>query len=215
VTAVVAELDLGFGGHRLGVPGHLALFYSGAGDLGQLFDFVRVALDQPREAVVVFGPEGAPATFLKALEESLGHDLDHEVTARKIVVFEGDRDPDAQLSKIMSAVSTCVEDGAAAVRVLALVAWDASKFPAPEDFLWLESRLDPAFGALPVAIVCAYDVTSMPGPGLIYAGIETHRVVSIGGKVVANALAIPADAYLSERLLRLPWLSRDAFALRE
>jgi hypothetical protein len=95
------------------------------------------------------------------------------------------------------------------VRVLGFAAWGAPRWPAPEDYLWLESRLDAAFAELPVAFICAFDVTSLPGPALIYSGIESHRVVSISGKVAANQLAVAPDAYLTDRLLRLPWLLRD------
>jgi hypothetical protein len=213
MTMHVTDLDLGFGGQRVVIPGHIGLFYSGSDDLGVLFDFLRVALARPDEAVVVFGPQGAPSKFLKAFEKNLGRSLGSEVADRKLVLFEGDTDPDAQLAKLMSAVTTLIEKGAAVVRVLALVAWDAPRFPAPEDFLWLESRLDAALATLPVALICAYDVTSMPGPGLIYAGIESHKLVAIGGKVARNALAVAPEAYLADRLLSLPWLAREASAL--
>jgi hypothetical protein len=208
----VTDLDLGFGGQRVVVPAHIGLFYSGSDDLGEPFDFLRVALARPNESVVVFGPQGAPSKFLKAFEENLGRNLGSEVADRKLVLFEGDNDPDAQLAKLMRVITTLVEKGAAVVRVLALVAWDAPRFPAPEDFLWLESRLDAALATLPVALICAYDVSSMPGPALIYAGIESHKLVSIGGKVAPNALAVPAEAYIADRLLRLPWLSREPSA---
>ncbi|MDP9282157.1 MAG: MEDS domain-containing protein, partial [Chloroflexota bacterium] len=99
------------------------------------------------------------------------------------------------------------------MRVLSIVAWDAPKWPAPEDFLWIESRLDTACAALPVAIICAYDVTTMPGPALIYAGIESHKLVSIGGKLAANQLAVAPESYLTDRLLRLPWLLRDPWPI--
>ena len=213
MTTHVTDLDLGFGGQRVVVPCHIGLFYSGSDDLGVLFDFLRVAVARPDEAVVVFGPQGAPSKFLKAFEKDLGRNPGSEVAHRKLVLFEGDSDPDAQLAKLMRVVKTLVEKGAAVVRVLALVAWEAPRFPAPEDFLWLESRLDASLATLPVALICAYDVTSMPGPALIYAGIESHKLVSIGGKVAPNALAVPAEAYVSDRLLRLPWLAREASAL--
>lgn len=205
----MSDLDLGFGGQRVSVPGHIGLFYSGATDLGEQFDFLRLALGRPSEAVVLFGPEGTPAAFLKAFEGDVGRHLNAEVAAGKFVLFEGDSDPDAQLAKLVRTITTLVENGAAVVRVLAIVAWSAPRWPAPEDFLWIESRLDEACAALPVAIICAYDVTSLPGPALIYAGIESHKLVSIGGKVAANQLAVAPGSYMTERLLHLPWLMRD------
>jgi hypothetical protein len=205
----MTDIDLGFGDQRVSIPAHVGLFYSGAEDLGEQFAFLRAALERPREAVVLFGPQGAPARFLKAFERNVGRDLRPEVAAGRFVVFEGDRDPDAQLTRVVRTITKLAEDGAALVRVLAIVAWDAPRWPAPEDFLWIESRLGAASSALPAAIICAYDVTSMPGPALIYAGIESHRLVSIGGKVATNPLAVEPEAYLTDRLLRLPWLVRD------
>jgi hypothetical protein len=205
----MSDVDLGFGGQRVPIPAHIGLFHSGADDLGEQFDFLRVALARPREAMVVFGPKGAAAMFVRAFAKSLGRDLSQEVASGKLVMFEGDSDPDTQLAAVVRTITTLVERGAAVVRVLALVAWDAPRWPAPEDFMWIESRLEQACSELPVAIVCAYDVTSMPGPALIYAGIESHRFVSIGGKVASNPLAVPPETYMTDRLLRLPWLLRD------
>jgi hypothetical protein len=205
----MTDVDLGFGGQRVSAPAHIGLFYSGTEDLSEQFAFVRGGLSQPREAVVVFGPKGIPARFLKAFQGTLERDLGRDITAGRLVVFEGDTDPDAQLTRLVRAITTLVEKGAAVVRVLAIVAWGAPGWPAPEDFLWIESRLEAASSALPVAMICAYDVTSMPGPALIYAGIESHTLLSIGGKVATNPLAVEAEAYLTDRLLRLPWLLRD------
>ena len=204
----MTDLDLGFRGQRMGVPGHISLFYSGADDLSEQFDFVRVALGRPDEAVVVFGSQGAPATFLRAFERSLGRSLGPDVAAGKVIWFEGEADPDLQLARLISSITTLTGKGAAVVRALGIVAWDVPRWPSPEDFLWFESRIDAATASLPVAIICAYDVTSLPGPALIYAGIESHKVISMGGKVAANALAVAPETYMADRLLGLPWLSR-------
>jgi hypothetical protein len=215
MTEAVTDLDLGFGPHRISVPGHIGLFYSGSGDLREHFEFLRPALDRPREAIVLFGPRGAPAKFLQAFGESFGRDLDREVAAGKIVMFEGDRDPDAQLAMMMRAVTRLVERGAAVVRMLGFAAWGAERWPAPEDYLWLESRLDVALSALPIVLVCAFDVTSLPGPALIYSGIESHKMISIGGNVAPNALAVAPEKYLADRLLGLTWLASETSAMEE
>ena len=209
----MSDLDLGFGGQRVSVPAHLSLFHSGAADLGDLFDFVRAALTQSGDAVVLLGPPGAPGAFLRQLESALGRNLGGEVASGRLVLQVGDRDPDTQLSELVRTITTLTTKGAAAVRVLALVAWEVPGWPAAEDLLWIESRLGNACADLPVAIICAYDVTSLPGPALIYAGIESHGLVSIGGKVASNPLVVAPEAYLADRLLRLPWLSRETSAI--
>ena len=211
--AEVSDLDLGFGGQRVPLPAHISLFHSGDADLGDLVEFLRGAIGPSREAFVLLGPPGAPAAFLKSLEGSLGRKLDDEVASGRLVLMEGDRDPDAQLTKLVHTITTLTANGATAVRVLALVAWEVPGWPAAEDLLWIESRLANACANLPVAIICAYDVTSLPGPALIYAGIESHGLVCIGGKVASNPLVVAPEAYLAGRLLRLPWLSRDASAI--
>ena len=209
----MTDLDLGFGGKRVSVPAHISLFHSGAADLGEQLDFLRGAFGRSGEAAVLLGPTGAPAAFLKNIDGVLGRKLDGEITSGRLVLLEGDRDADAQLSELVQAITTLVKKGAAAVRVLVLVAWEVPGWPAAEDFLWIESRLESACADLPVAIVCAYDVTSLPGPALIYAGIESHGLVSIGGKVATNPLVVAPEAYLADRLLHLPWLARDPSAI--
>jgi len=209
----VTDVDLGFGGKHVSVPAHISLFHSGAADLGEQLDFLRGAFGRSGDAVVLLGPAGAPAAFVKNIDSLLGRRLDGEITSGRLVLLEGDRDADAQLSELVQAITTLVKKGAAAVRVLVLVAWEVPGWPAAEDFLWIESRLESACADLPVAIVCAYDVTSLPGPALIYAGIESHGLVSIGGKVATNPLVVAPEAYLADRLLHLPWLTRDPSAI--
>jgi hypothetical protein len=209
----VSDLDLGFGGQRVPLPAHISLFHSGDADLGELVEFLRGAIGRPREAVVLLGPPGVPAAFLRKLESDIGRKLDAEVTSGRLVLMEGERDPDAQLSRLVHTITTLTTKGAAAVRVVAFVAWEVPGWPAAEDFLWIESRLGNACAHLPVVIICAYDVTSLPGPALIYGGIESHPLVSIGGKLASNPLVVAPEAYPAERLFRLPWLSREASAI--
>ena len=209
----MSDLDLGFGGQRVPLPAHISVFHSGDADLGELVEFLRGAIGRSPEAVVLLGPPGAPAAFLKSLESSLGRKLDDEVASGRLVLMDGDRDPDAQLTKLVQTIRTLTAKGAAAVRVLIFVAWEVPGWPVAEDFLWIESRLESACAGLPVAIVCAYDVTSVPGPALIYAGIESHGLVSIGGRVATNPLVVAPEAYLADRLLHLPWLARDPSAI--
>lgn len=192
---------------RATLPWHAALFHSGDSDRAAQMEFVRPALEQTSETVMLWGAAGVPAQLRRALERHLGRSLDSEVARGKVRLEQGDPDPDAQLRKFARTVRLLAEKGDGIVRVLGQAAWEARSWPAPEDFLWFESVLDDALRGLPVAVLCSYDVTALPGPALLYGGLETHARIALDGRVVPNPFARAPGAFLSERLLRLPWLT--------
>lgn len=98
------------------------------------------------------------------------------------------------------------ERGFAAIRVVGSADWDVPGYAAPEDFLWYESRIAPAIEGFPAVVMCAYDAARLPASALVYGALETHPHTMINGVVSVSPSFLPADRYLRERLLLLPWL---------
>ncbi|MEK6208549.1 MAG: MEDS domain-containing protein [Chloroflexota bacterium] len=191
-------------------PGHFALVHYGEGELRErMFDFLSPALDDPKQAIYLCGPPGGASRLLGYLEMSAGRDLRAEVTERRIVLGEGDRDVDQQLQNLVDPVRELSERGFSPIRVAGPADWDVPGYSAPEDFLWYESRLGPALEGFPAAVMCTYDVARLPAAALLYGALETHSHTLINGVVSESPSFVPADQYLRTRLIHLPWLEPD------
>jgi hypothetical protein len=202
----VSELDLGFSGQVAPIPSHIGHFHAGDEDLGDHVAFARSAIADRGSALMLFGPRGAPEAFRRTLEADLGRNLAAERRAGRVVLAYGDADPDQQLQNLLRPLADLTSRGFDRIRVLATVGWDLPDWPAPEDLLWLESRLTAATAAYPVVLLCAYDLTTLPGEALIYGGLETHPVVSFGGRLFATPQPLDLEGFIGSRLARLPWL---------
>jgi hypothetical protein len=189
------------------VPSHVALFHYGEGELRErLFDFLKPALDDPKQAIYMCGPPGAASTFLGYLETSAGRNLQAEVSEGRIVLGKGDQDADEQLQNLLDPVRQLSERGFDLVRVVGPADWDVPGYAAPEDFLWYESRIVPAIQGFRVVVMCLYDAARLPAAAFLYGALETHTHTLINGVLSENPSYVPFDRYLTERLIHLPWL---------
>ena len=93
------------------------------------------------------------------------------------------------------------------VRGFARVTWGLKGFPLPEDHLWLESQVNERLAARPAILVCAYDLGLLPGTSLIHGGLETHAQILIGGRLQGSPAFVEPSRYVTDRLMRLPWLT--------
>ena len=188
-------------------PEHFALVHHGEEELREkLFDFLRPALDDPKQAIYLCGPPGWASRLLGHLETSVGRDLRSEVAERRIILGHGDRDVDQQLQNLLDPVRELCERGFSPVRVAGPAAWDVPGYAAPEDFLWYESRVLPGIEGLPVTIMCTYDAARLPASALLYGAFETHTHTLIDGVFSESPSFLSADTYLTTRLIHLPWL---------
>jgi hypothetical protein len=195
---------LGVGGTDVAVPSHICLFHEGENDLrATQLAYLRLAIDDPRQAILLFGPSGAAQRQLGHLEADLGRSLSKEVMANRVVLAEGDDDPDLQLENLIGPIQYLVQEGYALVRVLGPVAWGVPNYPPPGDFLWYESRITPVISRWPVLVLCAYDVTQLPGSALAYGGLETHPQILTSGRLSASPIYVPPERFVSRRLMPL------------
>jgi hypothetical protein len=199
---------LGFGHRELPLPGHLCLIHDSYAELRlRQFDFLADALGDPQHGVGLFGAPGVAEHLRRDLEIDLDRSLDDEVRRGKLVLVESDPDPDVYLERVRETLDALSARGYALSRSLGRVSWNVPGFPEPEDQLWFESRLDALIASSQAIVVCAYDLSALPGCALAYGGVETHPQIVLGGQLTDNPSFIEPQRYFTERLLRLPWLT--------
>jgi hypothetical protein len=200
------RIPIGIDDQEAPVPSHIALFYETTAELRQRqAAFLLPALDRKDEGVVFVGAPGVPEALLRYLETDTERDLTAMRHAGRIVLAPSSSDADEHLEYFLEAVRSTIARGAKTVRVIANVEWEAPEWPYPEDVLWVESRLNIVLSSLPVVVICAYDVMSLPGPALVLGALHSHPQL-IHERYGENGVFQSPDQYVRKHLLQLPWL---------
>jgi DNA-binding CsgD family transcriptional regulator len=195
---------LGIGDQDVSVPAHLGLFYDAEPDLRRVVrKFLRPAIDDPRQGIVLFGPPGVARAMLRNLEADLGRSLEDEIASGRILIAQTDSDPDQMLENIREALAAVAAKGHRIVRFFADVKWGAPGFPPPEDALWVESRVNDMLAETRALVVCAYDVSQLPDKALILGGLQTHPIMVIGDWLTENPNYLAPADYLRAFLLQM------------
>jgi DNA-binding CsgD family transcriptional regulator len=204
VGGMMTTTPLGIGDQDVALPAHLGLFYDAEPDLRRVqLKFLRPAIDDPRQGIVLFGPPGVATAMLRHLEADLGRSLDDEVANGRILIAQTDSDPDQLLENIREALAAVAAKGHAIIRFFADVKWGAPGFPLPEDALWVESRVNDILADTGALVVCAYDVSQLPDKALILGGLQTHPIMVIGDWLSENPNYLAPADYLRAFLLQL------------
>jgi hypothetical protein len=151
-------------------------------------------------------PEVGPA-LLGALESDRGRSLADDIRKGRLVLIEADRDGDQQLESYRTALDALADRGYQIIRAVGRVAWDIPGFAPPEDFLWIESKLNEIVAERRTIMLCAYDLRELPVDALTYGGLETHPLYVRAGELVDSPLYVEPSEYVKSRLLRLRWLT--------
>jgi hypothetical protein len=201
--------ELGIEDRSVKVPSHFCAFDRGEEQLRERqSSFLRLAVEGKRQGILFVGPPGGAETLLRHLEVDLGVDLTKQRESGMIALAEGDADADQMLENILRPIEAMVARGARLVRVVMRAQWGGPQWPEPEDFVWLESRLNDAIADLPVVMCCAYDIFKTPGPALILAGLHSHPSYLCGRFAERNDVFEPHKRHLQTRMVDLPWLAQ-------
>lgn len=211
-TDTSAGTPLGFGELTVGVPSHLCLFYYDDVELRTKLGFARIGLESEREAVVLFGRSTRLQQILGYLADE-GLDVEAFQASGRLVLVEGAADRQGLLTNIAEHLDGLMATGVELIRFLGFIGWEDPTWPTHEELLTFESMVNVAATSYPAVVMCTYKLTEIPGPLLIYGGIETHPLTIIGDTVCENPHYLPPDRYAAARADGLAWLQpgRDPF----
>jgi DNA-binding CsgD family transcriptional regulator len=208
---IVNTTPLGIGDRDVPVPAHLGLFYDSEPELRRVqLAFLRPAIEDHRQGIVLFGPPGVARTLLGHLESDLGRSLHDEVRSGRVILAQTDADPDQLLENIRDAIATLAAKGYGLVRFFSDVKWGAPGFPLPEDALWMESRVNDLLVGTAAIVVCAHDVSQLPAKALILGGLQSHPIMVIGDRVAENPNYVAPSDYMRVFLLQMRSDSTDS-----
>jgi hypothetical protein len=107
---------------------------------------------------------------------------------------------DGLLLEVDERIKDAVDRGMPTVRVLGNLNWGRGTpgWPSDGEILRLEAHVTSAVERLPSIVVCAYDVTNLPGPMLFKGGVECHPRTFRRDCLLHNELHVPPERFLAE-----------------
>lgn len=186
---ISASAPLGFSGLNVPIPSHTCLFYYDDEELRSKLGFVRIGLETDDQAVVLFGPARRLKQVLGYVEHDLGRDVKEDLANGRIVLLDdvdGEADADSLIAGIGARLDGLIARGINLIRFLGFIGWQDPSWPDHGQLLAFESRVNQAAAEYPSLVLCTYRLTDVPGPMLIYGGIETHPLTIIGQTICEN-----------------------------
>lgn len=188
---------LGFLDRAVGVPSHICLFYYDDTELRGALRFLTLGLEDPDQATVLFGPRQRLEVVLGYLAEDHGRDVDADVREGRLTLVDGAPTDEETLANIGRALDGLMTRRPALIRFLGFIGWGELGWPSQEDLLRFEASVNDALASYPAIAICTYNANRLPGPLLIFGGIETHPLTIIGGSVCENPHYVSPRDYLA------------------
>lgn len=194
------------------MPSHICLFYYDDAELRERLSFVKVGLDDPSQAVVLFGPRERLDQVLGFIAEAIGRDLADELRSGRIVLVDGAPDVPGTFANVATALDALVARGIVLIRFLGFIGWGKQDWPSDEELLRFESRVNDAVTRYPAIVVCGYRTSELAGPLLVFGGLQTHPLTFIGTTLYDNPHYMSPAEFLAHghRSLRDAGKVRDA-----
>jgi hypothetical protein len=194
-----SRVPLGFADLKVEVPSHVCLFYSSDDELRERLGFLAHTLDDPAQVAVLFGKQERLEEVLGYIAADFKRDIAADLKSGRIVLVNGARDPDKLLGGIAEALDAAVARGVGLIRFLGFIGWGDMDWPATEDLMTFEAKVTEAVKSYPAVVVCTYNTEKLPGPILIFAGIETHPLTILGTTLCENPHYVPFADYIARR----------------
>lgn len=194
---MTSTAPLGFLDREVGVPSHICLFYYDDAELRESLSFATMDLDKPGHATVLFGPRSRLEEILGYLEADHGRDVAADVRDGRITLVEGGSTGDEALANIGRTMDELTGRGTKLIRFLGFIGWGEAGWPAHDDLLRFEATVNDAVAAYPAIAICTYNANRLPGPLLIFGGIETHPITILGNTVCENPHYVAPKEFLA------------------
>jgi len=192
------DIPLGLGGELAAVGDHIACFWESEREFDALAGFLAAGASFG-EACMLIGDDAANERMLAGLAR---RHLNVEALMQEgqLLVAPVRSSADALLFEVDARIKEAVHRGLPTVRILGNLNWGrgTAGWPSDGEILRLEAQVTSAAERLPCIVVCAYDVTTLPGPMLLKGGLECHPVTFRRDCLRHNEHHVPPGRFLEE-----------------
>ena len=192
------DVPLGLGSELVAIGDHIAYFWESEREFDATASFLATGVSLG-EACVLVGHDAANERLLASLERG-GLSVRALMHEHQLQVASVRSSADGLLIEIDDRIKDAVHRGMPAVRILGNLNWGRGTpgWPSDREILQLEAQVTSAAERLPSIVVCAYDVTSLPGPMLLKGGLECHPLTFRRDCLRHNEHHVPPERFLEE-----------------
>ncbi|HET6373471.1 MAG TPA: MEDS domain-containing protein [Candidatus Polarisedimenticolia bacterium] len=192
------DIPLGFGSELAALGDHIAYFWESEREFDAIAGFLESGASLG-EACVLIGHDAANDRMLAGLERR-GLSVRALMQERHLQVASVRSSAEELLLEVDERIKDAVDRGMPAVRILGNLNWGRGTpgWPSDREILRLEAHVTRAAHRLPIIVVCAYDVTHLPGPMLLKGGLECHPQTFRRDSLRRNEHHVPPERFLEE-----------------
>jgi len=192
------DIPLGLGSELTALGDHIAYFWESEREFEATVGFLATGVSLG-EACVLIGHDAANERLLASLERR-GLNVRALMQERQLQVASVRSSADALLLELDERLKDAVDRGMPTVRVLGNLCLGRGTpgWPSDREILRLEAQVTSAVQRLPSIVVCAYDVTNLPGPMLLKGGLECHPLTFRRDCLRHNEHHVPPERFLGE-----------------
>lgn len=192
------DIPLGLGNELAALGDHIGYFWESEREFDATAGFLATGVSLG-EACVLIGHDAANERLLASLERR-GLSVRALMHERQLQVASVRSSADELLLELGDRIKDAVHRGMPAVRLLGNLNWGRGTpgWPSDREILRLEAQVTSAAERLPSIVVCAYDVTNLPGPMLLKGGLECHALTFRRNCLRHNEHHVPPERFLEE-----------------
>lgn len=192
------DIPLGLGGELVALGDHIGYFWESEREFDAMAGFLATGVSLG-EACVLIGHDAANERLLASLERR-GLSVRALMHERQLQVASVRPSADGLLLEVDERIKEAVHRGMPAVRLLGNLNWGRGTpgWPSDREILRLEAQVTSAAERLPSIVVCAYDVSNLPGPMLWKGGLECHPLTFRRDCLRHNEHHVPSERFLEE-----------------
>lgn len=192
------DVPLGLGSELAAVGDHIACFWESEHEFDAIAGFLAAGASLG-EACVLIGHDAANERMLAGLAR---RDLNIGALMQEsqLQVASVRSSAEGLLFEVDQRIKDAVHRGMPTVRILGNLNWGrgTAAWPSDREILRLEAHVTSAAERLPCIVVCAYDVTTLPGPMLLKGGLECHPLTFRRDCLRHNEHHVPPARFLEE-----------------
>jgi hypothetical protein len=192
------DIPLGLGSELAALGDHIGYFWESEREFDATAGFLATGVSLG-EACVLIGHDAANERLLASLERR-GLSVRALMHERQLQVGSVRSSADELLLELDDRIKDAVHRGMPAVRLLGNLNWGRGTpgWPSDREIMRLEAQVTSAAERLPSIVVCAYDVTNLPGPMLLKGGLECHALTFRRNCLRHNEHHVPPERFLEE-----------------